>query len=97
MSRRRRNECCCCCSCGSGCGCCQPKPVMCCTPCCNQMQSCGIGSGSGCGCCGFDPCRLALFLIVLKRACIIDSETGTLLVFLFLLCCGGFRKQGICC
>lgn len=73
--------------------------------------SCGCGHGghggyggysaySGCGKCGFggfDPCKLALFLLVLKRACIIDNETGTLLVFLFLLCCGGFRRQGICC
>lgn len=51
--------------------------------------------GSGCG--GFDPCRLALFLLILKRACIIDHETATILIFLFLLCCSkGFGSRGIC-
>ncbi|MCY6369661.1 hypothetical protein [Clostridium ganghwense] len=79
---------------------------------CKYEYDCGCGYGGygrcggygGCGICGgyghgggFDPCKLALFLLVLKRACIIDNETGTLLVFLFLLCCGGFKKQGICC
>ncbi|MCY6355426.1 hypothetical protein [Clostridium sp. ZS2-4] len=70
---------------------------------CNCCCCCGYGNRGGnignvgCGCGGFDPCKLALFLLVLKRANIIDNETGTLLVFLFLLCCGGFRKQGICC
>lgn len=57
----------------------------------------GYGGRGGCGLGGFDPCKLALFLLVLKKACIIDHETGTILVFLFLLCCGGFRRQGICC
>lgn len=52
--------------------------------------------GGGCGCGGFDPCRLALFLLVLKRACIIDHETATILIFLFLLCCKGFSTSGIC-
>ncbi|MEA4826372.1 MAG: hypothetical protein VB130_07030 [Clostridium sp.] len=52
------------------------------------------GIGSGCG--GFDPCRLALFLLILKRACIIDHETATILIFLFLLCCRGFGSRGIC-
>lgn len=52
------------------------------------------GIGSGCG--GFDPCRLALFLLILKRACIIDHETATILIFLFLLCCKGFGSRGIC-
>lgn len=52
------------------------------------------GIGSGCG--GFDPCRLALFLLILKRACIIDHETATILIFLFLLCCKGFSSRGIC-
>ncbi|WMJ79473.1 hypothetical protein RBU49_11285 [Clostridium sp. MB40-C1] len=91
MSRRRRCECCCMCGCsrGFGCGCG-----------CNRGFG-NIGSigniGGGCGCCGFDPCRLALFLLVLRRANIIDSETGTILIFLFLLCCGGFKRQGICC
>lgn len=61
------------------------------------MGNVGNVGNVGCGICGFDPCRLALFLLVLKKACIIDHETGTLLVFLFLLCCGGFRRQGICC
>ncbi|MBE6042935.1 hypothetical protein [Clostridium thermopalmarium] len=49
---------------------------------------------SGCG--GFDPCRLALFLLILKRACIIDHETATILIFLFLLCCRGFGSRSIC-
>lgn len=65
--------------------------------CCCGGRNMGNVGNVGCGICGFDPCRLALFLLVLKKACIIDHETGTLLVFLFLLCCGGFRKQGICC
>ncbi|MEL7596884.1 MAG: hypothetical protein AAGU01_01640 [Clostridiaceae bacterium] len=64
---------------------------------CRNMGNVGNVGNVGCGICGFDPCRLALFLLVLKKACIIDHETGTLLVFLFLLCCGGFRRQGICC
>ncbi|MCY6484448.1 hypothetical protein OW763_08865 [Clostridium aestuarii] len=54
-------------------------------------------SSRRCSCGGFDPCKLALFLIVLRKSCIIDAETGTLLIFLFLLCCGGLCKSGICC
>lgn len=53
----------------------------------------GLG-GLGCG--GFDPCRLALFLLILKKACIIDAESATILIFLFLLCCKGFGSRGIC-
>ncbi|GAA0180636.1 hypothetical protein SH2C18_32910 [Clostridium sediminicola] len=47
--------------------------------------------------CGFDPCRVALFLLVLNRAGIISPNTGIILVLLFLLCCSGCRPQGICC
>lgn len=76
------------CKCEYDCGCCCGGRNM------GNVGNIGYG---GCGFGGFDPCKLALFLLVLKKACIIDHETGTLLVFLFLLCCGGFRRQGICC
>jgi hypothetical protein len=57
----------------------------------------GVAGFGGAGCGGFDPCRLALFLLILKRACIIDHETATILIFLFLLCCSrGFGSRGIC-
>lgn len=77
----KKSKCKCCCCCGYG----------------NRGGNIGNVGNLGCGLGGFDPCKLALFLLVLKKACIIDHETGTLLVFLFLLCCGGFRRQGICC
>jgi hypothetical protein len=53
-----------------------------------------------CGAIGIDPCKCALFLLVLNRAGIISPNTGTILVFLFLLCCGGCggnASQGLCC
>ncbi|QGU94258.1 hypothetical protein GOM49_03240 [Clostridium bovifaecis] len=56
----------------------------------------GVSGFGGTGCGGFDPCRLALFLLILKRACIIDHETATILIFLFLLCCRGFGSRSIC-
>lgn len=56
----------------------------------------GIADVGGLGCGGFDPCKLVLFLLILKRACIIDHETATILIFLFLLCCRGFGSRGIC-
>lgn len=56
----------------------------------------GVAGFGGIGCGGFDPCRLALFLLILKRACIIDHETATILIFLFLLCCKGFGSRSIC-
>jgi hypothetical protein len=65
-----------------------------------RHRECGFGPVSpfgGLGCGGFDPCKLALFLLILKRACIIDHETATILIFLFLLCCKGFgSNRGIC-
>ncbi|KGM95857.1 hypothetical protein Z968_08150 [Clostridium novyi A str. 4552] len=79
------------CNCGCSCRCAclpvaPPKPA--------PIPVSVIGE-SGCG--GFDPCRLALFLLILKRACIIDHETATILIFLFLLCCSrGFGSRGIC-
>ncbi len=39
-------------------------------------------------CGGFDPCKVALFLLILFRAGIISPNTGITLVLLFLLCCG---------
>lgn len=63
-----------------------------------MSKRCGYGCGCGCnrgG--GFDPCRVALFLIVLKKAGIISPNTAALLVFLFLLCCGQRSCQSLCC
>jgi hypothetical protein len=67
-----------------------------------RHRECGCGYGpvsplAGLGCGGFDPCKLALFLLILKRACIIDHETATILIFLFLLCCKGFGNRGGIC
>lgn len=62
--------------------------------CCCGFAGPVAGIGAGCG--GFDPCRLALFLLILKKACIIDAESATILIFLFLLCCKGFGSRGIC-
>ncbi|KOA18213.1 hypothetical protein CLHOM_30910 [Clostridium homopropionicum DSM 5847] len=62
--------------------------------CCGFGPVAGAYAGAGCG--GFDPCRLALFLLILKKACIIDAESATILIFLFLLCCKGFGSRGIC-
>lgn len=84
MSRKCK---CCCCQCGYS-----PAPVA-------GAGICGAGrygAGYGCGCGGFDPCKLALFLLILKRACIIDHETATILIFLFMLCCKGFASRGLC-
>ncbi|GAA0180637.1 hypothetical protein SH2C18_32920 [Clostridium sediminicola] len=50
----------------------------------------------GCGC-GIDPCRCALFLLILCKAGIINQNTGSILVFVFLLCCGFGCRQSICC
>lgn len=83
MSRRRRRDCCC------------ARPVQCCAIRPRVGGIAGIG-GTGLGCGGFDPCKLALFLLVLKKACIIDHETATILIFLFMLCCRGFGNQSLC-
>ncbi|WP_461204719.1 hypothetical protein [Clostridium sp. DL1XJH146] len=54
-------------------------------------------SSRDCCCSGINPCKVALFLIILKRTGIISPNTGTLLVYIFLLCCGQGSSQGICC
>ncbi|WP_461204720.1 hypothetical protein [Clostridium sp. DL1XJH146] len=59
-----------------------------------MSKKCGYDTNCKCG--GFDPCKVALFLLVLFRAGIISPNTGITLVLLFLLCCGGTSCGSIC-
>ncbi|WP_073339038.1 hypothetical protein [Clostridium grantii] len=59
-----------------------------------MSKNCGCNNKS----CGIDPCKCALFLLVLSRAGIINQCTGTILVYIFLLCCGfGCQSGSLCC
>ncbi|WP_461204721.1 hypothetical protein [Clostridium sp. DL1XJH146] len=52
---------------------------------------------NNCSCCGIDPCKVCLFLLILFRAGIINQNSGSILVFIFLLCCGQGAQQSLCC